>query len=106
MGTSTVKNSAIHQGRSPGIIISKSMNINLINNIVTDFAEHGIWAMDSRNLRFIDNWVFHIIEQADNEVIMIDYKGWKGAMTLSESNILVEVVGNIVAGSWHHGYHF
>ena len=31
---------------------------------------------------------------------------WKGGMTLSESNVVVEVVGNIVAGSWHHGFHY
>ena len=105
-GSSTIKNSAIHQGRAPGIIISKSVNINLTNNVVADMVEHGIWAMDSRNLIVTDNWVIHIIDEADKEPTMFYYSGWKGGITLSEGNTDVQVIGNIVAGTWHHGFHF
>ena len=78
----------------------------MTNNVVTDFAEHGIWAMNSQQLVFRDNWVFHVIDQADKTPQMIVYSDWKGAMTLSESNTEVTVTGNVVAGSWHHGFHF
>ena len=106
MGHSKISNSAIHQGKSPGVIISKSMNVELSHNVVTDFAEHGVWAMNSKNLVLTDNWVFHVVEQVDKPPVMIEYKGWKGAMTLSEGTSFVEARRNVVAGSWHHGFHF
>ena len=36
----------------------------------------------------------------------MQYYGWTGAMTLSESNTQMTVTNNVVAGAWHHGYHF
>jgi len=106
MGRSKVSNSAIHQGRSPGIIITKSMNVELKDNVVTDFAEHGIWAMNSQRVVIDGNWVFHVVEQADLTPKMIEYNGWKGGFTLSEGTNSMTVVNNVVAGTWHHGFHF
>lgn len=36
---------------------------------------------------------------------MLEYLGWVGGMTLSEGNNKMVVKDNIVAGTWHHGYH-
>lgn len=34
------------------------------------------------------------------------YFGWKGGFTLSESNMKMVVTNNVVAGTWHHGFHY
>lgn len=50
IGGSQVANSVIHQGKSPGIIITKSNNITLKNNVIADFAEHGVWVKNSQDV--------------------------------------------------------
>ena len=106
MGNSMISNSAIHHGKSPGVIIKQSMNVQLFDNVVTDFAEHGIWVQNAIKVVLDGNWVFHVIEIADQEPKMFEYFGWKGGFTLSEMNRGMIVRNNIVAGTWHHGYHF
>ena len=103
---SFIKNCAIHQGRGPGIIVKKSANIVLKNNIVADFAEHGIWVQNSSSVTIDNNWVFHVIENAGEESKMFEYLFWKGGFTLSEGNSKMIVTDNVVAGTWHHGFHF
>lgn len=104
-GGSTVSNSVIHQGQGPGIIVTKSSNISLIDNTVADFAEHGIWVKDSSRVLVDGNWVFHVVENKGKEPAMFEYFGWVGGFTLSEGNRAMEVRNNIAAGTWHHGFH-
>lgn len=86
MGASTVSNSVIHQGKGPGIIITKSNMITLTDNVVTDFAEHGIWVQNSNDVTIEGNWVFKVIENMGKEPLMFEYLGWVGGFTLSEGN--------------------
>ena len=102
---STVSNSVIHQGQGPGIIIAKSAMITLKDNTVADFAEHGIWVQNSNQVTIDGNWVFKVIENMGKEPKMQEYLGWVGGFTLSESNNQMIVQDNIVAGTWHHGFH-
>ena len=102
---SKVSNSAIHQGRGPGIIVKKSANVILQNNVIADFAEHGVWVQNSQSITIDGNWVFKVIENVGKEPAMFEYFGWKGGFTLSEFNKQMRVTDNIVAGTWHHGFH-
>ena len=82
------------------------MNVEMSNNIVTRFAEHGVWVQNSKYITLDNNWLFHVIEEQDTEPEMLVYFGWKGGFTLSESNMKMTVTNNVVAGTWHHGFHF
>lgn len=73
---------------------------------MTDFAEHGIWVLNSKNIEMDNNWLFHVIQEMDTRVKMQEYFGWKGGFTLSEGNSAMTITNNIVAGTWHHGFHF
>ena len=42
-GQSEIKNSAIHSGQAPGIIVNASNNVSLKTNVVANFIKHGIW---------------------------------------------------------------
>lgn len=106
MGTSSITNSAIHHGKGIGVHIVNSQNIVFDNNVVTDFAEHGIWVQGSNEISMDNNWLFHVIQEMDTRVKMFEYFGWKGGFTLSESNRAMSITNNVVAGTWHHGFHF
>ena len=73
---------------------------------MADFAEHGVWVQDSNGIRIHNNWVFNVIDDQNKEPAMREYLGWRGGFTLSESNKKMVVTDNIVAGTWHHGFHF
>lgn len=66
-GSSSITNSAIHEGKSPGVIITKSMNIEMSNNVIAEFAEHGVWVQNSRYITLDNNWLFNVIEEQDKE---------------------------------------
>jgi len=102
---SKISNSAIHQGQGPGIIVKKSANIILENNVIAEMAEHGVWVQNSKSVTIDGNWVFNVIEHIGKEPAMFEYLGWKGGFTLSESNSKMVVTDNVVAGTWHHGFH-
>lgn len=78
----------------------------LENNVVADFAEHGVWVQNSSGVTLDNNWLFKVVENKGKEPKMIEYNGWKGGFTLSESNSKMVVTNNVVAGTWHHGFHF
>lgn len=78
----------------------------LENNVVADFAEHGVWVQNSSGVTLDNNWLFKVVEDLNKEPKMIEYFGWKGGFTLSESNSKMVVTNNVVAGTWHHGFHF
>ena len=103
---SSVTNSAIYDALAPGIMIKQSSKIHLANNIVTNFAEHGIWVLDSMSIKLDNNWVFHVIENPILEPEMYNFFAWTGGITVSERNNAMTVINNIVAGTWHHGFHY
>jgi len=61
MRSSSVTNSAIYEGLSPGVIIKNSNKVTLENNVITGFAEHGVWVQNSVQVNLHKNWVFHVI---------------------------------------------
>ena len=87
LGESTIQNSAIHSGKSPGIIVSASKNVTLKSNVVTGFYEHGIWVKMSENVEIDQNQVFNILNNINSTPTFMKYYGWTGAMTLSETNL-------------------
>ena len=40
---SVVKNSVISSGRGMGIVIENSANVELLNNVIADHVQQGIW---------------------------------------------------------------
>ena len=103
---SMITNSAIHSGETPGVIIQESNGIIMRGNVIADFARHGLWAYDSSGLQIDNNWVFHVINEVGAEPIVQHYQGWLGGFTLSENVSNTIVTRNVVAGTWHHGFHF
>ena len=87
LGESTIEYSAIHSGKSPGIIVNASKNVHLKSNVVTGFYEHGIWVKMSENVEIDRNQVFNILNNINSTPTFMKYYGWTGAMTLSETNL-------------------
>ena len=46
-GRSLIKNSVVSSGRGIGVIIENSANVDLENNVIADFIQHGIWIANS-----------------------------------------------------------
>jgi len=90
-----------------GIHINNAAEIELVNNLVAEFFEHGIWVEKGKNVLVDNNWVFHIPSSAKHEPKMMEYAvGFWGGITASGSVSGMVVTNNIVSGTWHHGFHF
>lgn len=109
MKGSLIQNSVIHQGKGHGVSIKNSYSIQLVNNAIVDFVQHGLKVTNSHDILIDENWLFYVRPEADEEPKMFYYpedpEGF-GAFTLSEGNHGMTVTNNIAAGSWHHGFHF
>ena len=68
-------------------------------------VEHGIWVVGVQTATIDSNWVFGVINSVDQDVVMETYFGWTGGITASDGGTIT-ITNNIVAGSWHHGFHF
>lgn len=86
-------------------MIINSKGVNLDGNVVADFHRHGVWAKSASALTINNNWVFHVVNSVTDAPVMRSYHGWLGGFTLSESVSTSTVTGNVVAGTWHHGFH-
>ena len=60
-----ISNSVIHQGRSWGLRIITSANIDLINNSIVDFVQHGLRVENGRDVLIENNWVIYVRPNAD-----------------------------------------
>ena len=89
-----------------GVHMENSGNIILGYNVIADHVKHGIWAQTVDSLIVSTNWVFHIIPDSDETPVMFEYTGWTGGITVSESVTNAVIDNNVVAGTWHHGFHF
>jgi len=77
-GGSRVSHCSISEGRGVGVIIKGSGKIELIDNVIVDFVEYGIWASNSNSLTVNGNWVFHIPLSLKIEPKMRDFDGKTG----------------------------
>jgi parallel beta-helix repeat protein len=61
---SQVTNSVISSGRGMGIVIEGSANIRLIDNVIADHVQQGIWVKQgSQSITIDGNWVHHILAE-------------------------------------------
>ena len=104
-----MQNSVIHNGRGYGIHIKSSREIELKDNTVVDFVQHGIRVQDSARITLDGNWVHYVRPEADEAPKMIEYPRYTeglGAFTLHEGTRSMTVRNNVASGAWHHGFKF
>lgn len=103
-------NSVISSGRGMGIIIENSKNIELKNNVVADFIQHGIWVKRSSDITIEGNWVHHVPPEVDKIPVVKEYPILQpfaiGGITATQGTARITMKNNIVSGTWHHAFHF
>lgn len=72
-GVKKVSNSAISSGRGNGIILKKSRNVELTDNVIHDFARWGIYAESSADFKIKGNIINGITPEKED---FPTYKKW------------------------------
>ena len=108
-GASRVTNSVLSSGRGLGVLIENSRNIEMSDNIIADFVQHGIWVQASSYITLDRNWMHHIQPEV-YEPVMFAYPIIQpygiGGISVSDGTTNIKVRDNVVSGTWHHGFHF
>ena len=107
--SSSITNSAIHNGYAWGLHITGSSNINVTDNVFFNFRPIGLGIQKSRNCTIDNNVVSGIIERTtlDTAEVVVDRSGGISICALLGSNDLcpdMKVRNNIVSGSVYAGF--